>query len=59
MKGKREKKNGNNVQLKTKGTTIFEYTLLFFYKDQQKKSQAGKEIEIATNKLTTMSLNIG
>ena len=34
-------------------------TLFFSYKDQQKKSQAGKDIEIATNKLTTMSLNIG
>jgi len=34
-------------------------TLYFFYKDQQKKSEPGKEIEIATNKITTMSLNIG
>ena len=30
-----------------------------FYKDQQKKYQAGKEIEIATNKLTIMSLIFG
>ena len=39
---------------------IIEAEVHFFsYKDQQKKSQAGKEIEIATNELTTMSLNIG
>ena len=32
---------------------------IFFYKDQWKKSEPGKEKEIATSKITTMYLNIG
>ena len=32
---------------------------LFFIRTSKKKSEPGKEIEITTNKITTMSLNIG